>query len=327
MHHGVSWGRAIWPEGTWDAEDWPMSQPGWKVQGDPGSEANEHEPLISDETTSRVDFITGQWQWAERHPVTRVGDVAAVTVNMKPLPEQAIGVCRFHLSSWPHISCWYPFRPQINKVCEQVPAFWEEFTLRARSPFPGSCLQPPKLEADKVVHPKQQAPAHQDRLHPFPSQPLLPCQLLPFQLLHLHFIMTCWEDLSAKHKCSENVNRRPSRHRKINRIVVRRWKITVCLTSTFRCKSWMQEMILWSPQRISIHTEVCIIYTVKTTKISDSPPSAWAVMVQLLNTSSANTALVSVLKPDTVGVEHLQIFLPGLAASPHVLFLLNILLK
>ena len=74
-----------------------------------------NEPLISDETTPRVAFITGQWHWAERHPVPRVGDVATVTVNMKSLPEQAIGLCRFHLSSWSQIICWYPFQPQINK--------------------------------------------------------------------------------------------------------------------------------------------------------------------------------------------------------------------
>lgn len=179
------------------------------------------EPLISDETTSRVAFITGQWHGAECHPVTRVGDMATVTVNVKSLPEQAIALCSFHLSSWSQISCWYPFRPQINKVREQVPAWWEGFTLRARSPFPGSCLQSIKLDVDEAVHPKQQAPACQDRLHPFSSQPLLLHQLLTFQPLPLRFIMTCWEDLGAQHNCSENVNRRPSRHKKINRIVVK----------------------------------------------------------------------------------------------------------
>ena len=221
MHHGLSWGRAIWPEGSGDAEMTPRLSHVEKCKEILVVKPMNREPLISDETTSRVAFITGQWHGAECHSVSRVGDVATVTVNVKSLPEQAIALCRFHLSSWSQISCWYPFRPQINKVREQVPAWWEGFTLRARSPFPGSCLQSIKLDADKAVHPKQQAPARQDRLHPSPSQPLLLRQLLTFQPLPLCFIMTCWEDLGAQHNCSESVNRRPSRHKKINRIVVK----------------------------------------------------------------------------------------------------------
>lgn len=91
--------------------------------------------------------------------------------------------------SWP-ISCQLhrPTRLLCLQATERgcLQTFQPEGSYRELgASFAGPHLQPPESEANKGVHPEEGGGTPEDRLHPFPPQPSLPCGLLALQPLDL----------------------------------------------------------------------------------------------------------------------------------------------